>query len=233
LAAEKHAKFADERSLASERTCIVTRAILAPERLIRFVAAPDGVVTPDIARKLPGRGVWVSCHRPAVAAAVSSGAFQRSLRRKVDVANDLSIHVEDLLARRVLELLSLCNKAGLVATGSSKVNSWLEAGANGALVQASDASPDGLAKVAGKYRAIRRATERTPIEVNLLTNSELSLALGRANVVHAALSEGKAAANVLTAVSRLQQFRAAEFEAPTLMGSSDRSVSEPMNRNTG
>lgn len=221
------------RNVVSERTCAVTRAVLSPDDLIRFVAAPDGTLTPDIARKLPGRGVWVSCHKDAVDTAVKTRAFQRSLRRKVEVASDLSAQVDSLLLRRVLELLSLCNKAGVVTAGSSKVNSWLEAGAFGALVQAKDASPDGLAKVSGKYRAIREATGRPPIEVTLLTISELSLAFGRANVVHAALSEGKAAANVLAAVSRLEKFRAAEFEVPTLMGSSGCREQAPLNRNTG
>lgn len=227
-AKEREDAAADGRT-SSERTCAVTRAVLPPECLIRFVASPDGVITPDITRKLPGRGVWLSCHAPVVAQATKTGAFARSLRKKVQVPEDLDAKVDTLLARRVLDLLSMCNKAGLVATGAGKVNSWLEAGAQGALVQAMDASPGGLSKVAAKYRAIRKAIRREPIEVALLTISELSLALGRSNVVHAALSEGTAARKFLAAFSRLEMYRAAEFEAPTLMDSSVRQDSVPVN----
>lgn len=218
----------------SARTCIATRALRPPEDLVRFVAGPDGQVVPDIARKLPGRGVWVTCHKDSVADAVTNRAFPRTLRAKVKVSEDLPDLVNGLLTKRALELLSICNKAGLVATGSGKVNSWLEAGANGALVQAMDASPDGLEKVARKYRAIRAATERRSIEVSLLTINDLSLAMGRENVVHAVLSEGKAATNFLAAVSRVQKYRAAQFEAPALMVAQETVEQQSSaNRNTG
>lgn len=199
------------------RTCVVTRAVRPPEDLIRFIAAPDGEIVPDLARKLPGRGIWVICHRPAIENALKSKAFARGARARVEVSTDLADRVDALLIKRATQLLSICNKAGLVACGSGKVNSWLEAGANGALVQAADASPDGLAKVARKYRAIRTAIEKRPIEVSLLTIEELSLAMGRANVVHAALNEGTAATNFLAAVGRVVKYRATEFEAPELM----------------
>ena len=216
------------------RTCIATRAARPPKDLIRFVVGPDGNIVPDIAHKLPGRGIWVTCHRDAVQTAVEKHAFARALRLKVRVEADLAARVEGLLIRRALEHLSICNKAGLVLCGSSKVISWLEAGANGALVQAADASPDGLAKVARKYRAICAATESRPIEVSLLTIDELSLAIGRANVVHAALSKGKAATNFLAAVSRVEKYRAAEFEAPAFMVADEATIEQPNAiRNTG
>ncbi|MBU2531677.1 MAG: RNA-binding protein [Alphaproteobacteria bacterium] len=232
MGAEKRANAcAEERT--SLRTCIVTRAKRPPEDLVRFVAGPDGCVVPDVARKLPGHGVWVLCHRAAIQDALRSKAFSRALRARIDAAEDLPDRVDALLLRRCLEQLSICNKAGLVACGSGKVNSWLEAGANGALVQAADASPDGLAKVARKYRAICEATERRPIIVSLLTIDELSLAMGRANVVHAALSEGKAATNFLAAASRVGQYRAAQFEAPAFMVAEADDLPSDVIRNTG
>ena len=216
------------------RTCIATRAVRPPKDLIRFVVGPDGNIVPDIAHKLPGRGIWVTCHRDAVQTAVEKHAFARALRLKVRAEADLAARVEGLLIRRALEQLSICNKAGLVLCGSGKVNSWLEAGANGALVQAADASRDGLAKVARKYRAICAAKESRPIEVSLLTIDELSLAIGRANVVHAALSKGKAATNFLAAVSRVEKYRAAEFEAPAFMVADEATIEQPNAiRNTG
>jgi len=234
LGANKHVNAACGSEQVSARTCIATRALRPPEDLIRFVASPDGQVVPDISRKLPGRGVWVTCHKDSVADAVNSRAFPRALRTKVQVSEELPDLVNTLLTKRALELLSICNKAGLVVTGSGKVNSWLESGADGALVQAVDASPDGLAKVARKYRAIRAATERQPIEVSLLTINDLSLAMGRANVVHAVLNEGKAATNFLAAVSRVEKYRAAQFEAPALMVAQEPVEQRlSVNRNTG
>lgn len=202
---------------AAERSCVVTRALLPPDELIRFVASPSGEIVPDVARKLPGRGVWVTCSRPAVEKAVSGKAFARALKRRVDVPADLVDRVEERLVRRALDALSLATKAGLVVTGAGKVNTWIERGAEGALIQAIDASPEGLAKVARKYRAVCRASDRSPARVALLTIEQLGLAMGRANVVHAALSDGKAADNFLVATKRLEQYRAI---------SPDRSASE-------
>lgn len=234
LGANQRAKAACGAEQYSARTCIATRILRPPEDLVRFVSAPDGSIVPDIARKLPGRGVWVTCHKGAVSQAVSGGGFARALRRKVDVDPDLPELVDSLLLRRALELLSICNKAGLVVTGSGKVNSWAEAGADGTLIQAADASPDGLAKVARKYRAIRMATEKRPVEVTLLKIDELSLAMGRSNVVHAALSEGKAATNFLDSVTRVAKYRAAHFEAPAFVVADEAEIMQPNAiRNTG
>ena len=197
-----------EADHAAERSCVVTRALLPPDELIRFVASPSGEIVPDVARKLRGRGVWVTCSRPVVEKAVSGKAFARALKRRVDVPADLADRVEERLIRRALDALSLANKAGLVLTGAGKVNTWIERGAEGALIQAIDASPEGLAKVARKFRAVCRASDRSPACVALLTIEQLGLAMGRANVVHAALSDGKAADNFLVATKRLEQYRA-------------------------
>lgn len=234
LDADQRADAARAAGETACRTCIVTRAVRPPADLVRFVSGPGGEIFPDIAQKLPGRGIWVTCHRDAVRSAVEKNAFARALRSKVAVAEDLPERVDRLLMRRALDLLSICNKAGLVQCGSSKVNSWLEAGADGTLLQAVDASRGGLAKVARKYRAICAAIERQPSEVSFLTIDELSLAIGRANVVHAALSKGKAATNFLAAVGRVEKYRAAEFGAPVHMVA-DEAVSEQPDaiRNTG
>ncbi len=189
------------------RSCIVTRAVLPPDDLIRFVASPSDEVVPDVARKLPGRGVWLTCSREIVEKAVQKQAFARAFKRQVSVPADFAGRVEACLLNRVLQALSLANKAGLVVTGSGKVNSWIEKGAEGALLQAVDASPDGLAKVAKKYRAVRLATERSPVELAFLTIDQLGLAMGRANVVHAALNDGRAADSFLVAASRLEKYR--------------------------
>ncbi len=199
------------------RTCVVTRAVLSPDGLVRFVAAPSGEVVPDVARKLPGRGVWVTCNRECVENAVAKKAFPRAFKRRVTVPDDLPDRVDSCLLQRTLQALSLANKAGLVVTGSGKVNCWIEKGANGTLLQAVDASPDGLAKVARKYRAVCRATDRSPVELTFLTIDQLGLAMGRANVVHAALNYGRAVDSFLVAASRLEKYRRASRDRSALV----------------
>jgi len=199
------------------RSCIVTCAVLPPDDLIRFVASPSDEIVPDVARKLPGRGVWLTCSREAVEKAVKKQAFARAFKRQVNVPTDFADRVEACLLNRVLQALSLANKAGLVVTGSGKVNSWIEKGAAGALLQAVDASPDGLAKVAKKYRAVRLATERSPVELAFLTIDQLGLAMGRANVVHAALNDGRAADSFLVAASRLENYRTVSLDRSPIL----------------
>ena len=113
------------------RLCAVSRAHKPPEELIRFVAGPDGAIVPDLARRLPGRGVWVDATRQAVAAAVRQKAFARSLKRQVSVPADLADLVERLMARRLAEALSIANKAGLVVAGFAKVEELIAAGEGG------------------------------------------------------------------------------------------------------
>ena len=190
------------------RTCVVTRRKLAPSELIRFVLGPDGQIVPDVAQKLPGRGVWVECREETLRRAVDTKAFARALRRRVTADDQLPERVGWLLVRRALDALSLCNKAGLVVTGSVKVNAWIESGADGILLQAVDGSVDGRDRVARKYRAVRASLDLAPIEVSLLTVDQLSLAIGRANVVHAAINTGTVAKSFLAAVERASNFRA-------------------------
>jgi len=210
-----------------ERTCAVTRAKLAPQDLIRFVCAPDGTVTPDLANRLPGRGVWVTLDRATVEEAARRNAFARSLKRDVTVPDDLAGLVERLLRTRCTQALALANKSGLVVAGFAKVEAQIATGAVAALLHASDASQDGAAKLDGKLRArahmealaeapdaldeaasptSARAVPQAKI-VTDLTIDELSLALGRENVVHAAVIHGGAARYFLTEIQRLKRYR--------------------------
>ena len=65
-----------------ERMCIVTREVKDEADLLRLVRSPEGEVVPDLARKLPGRGVWVSLTRDKVADAAAKGLFARGLRHR-------------------------------------------------------------------------------------------------------------------------------------------------------
>jgi uncharacterized protein len=48
------------------RRCVVTRERLPKEQMFRFVVSPDRALIPDLAGKLPGRGIWLSASRDVI-----------------------------------------------------------------------------------------------------------------------------------------------------------------------
>jgi uncharacterized protein len=196
----------------SLRQCAVSRAELPPDDLIRFVLAPDGSIVPDLARRLPGRGVWVAATRAMVDAAVRRKVFARSLKQQVATPEDLPDLVERLLVKRVAEALSLANKAGLLVAGFAKVEGLLDQGQAALLLHASDAAADGVEKLDRKFKALIGSERFQKSTVAELTSAQLSLAIGRPNVVHAAASEGGASQRMLQEAVRLRRYRAGEGE---------------------
>lgn len=192
----------------SERRCVATRLALPVGELLRFVTAPDGTLTPDIRRKLPGRGVWTALSRQAVERAVSTRAFARSLKGPVTVSPSLADEVDALLARDALQSLSFANKAGLVVTGFGKVEAALSGGRlPAAWIEASDGAEDGRRKL---MQALRRRLGEGAGTVPLaecFASRDLGLALGRDLVIHAALKDGAAAGAFLDRWRRLVHFR--------------------------
>ncbi|MDH7797886.1 MULTISPECIES: RNA-binding protein [unclassified Beijerinckia] len=190
-----------------ERTCVVTRARLSPEAMIRFVAGPAGEVVPDIRRRLPGRGVWVSADAAIVRQGIRGGAFARGLKAAVKAPETLAEDVDVLLERDALQSLGMANKAGLVVLGAAKVEAQIARRDVVGLLQARDGGSDGGRKMA---QALRRsmggAAETVPI-VDLFQSSQLDLALGRTNVIHAALRQGAASLAFLGRCGRLARYR--------------------------
>lgn len=197
----------DDRAGDHLRLCAVTRAERPVDDLIRFVAAPDGQITPDLARRLPGRGVWISADRGSVASAVKGRAFARSLKRSVTVHPDLADVVDDLLVRRTVEALSLANKAGVVIAGFAQVDEALERQDVSLLLHASDAAPGGRLKLDRKFQAIQSQKGSPATIVDVLNISQLSLAMGRSNVVHAALIHGGVTEKFTNEAGRLLRYR--------------------------
>lgn len=189
------------------RLCAATREALNRDALIRFVVDPEGGIVPDLAQRLPGRGVWVKAEKSVVAQAVKANVFAKSLKRSVRADAGLPDRVEHLLEKRVLEALALANKAGLVTTGAQKVDELVESGAATVLVQAGDAAEGGREKLARKFAAVSRAKGREQAVVTSLSTEQLSLAMGRSNVVHAALIHGGAAQRFWNEAERLSRFR--------------------------
>jgi uncharacterized protein len=189
------------------RYCVVSCVQKPPEELIRFVAGPDLAVVPDLARRLPGRGVWVEATRETVAEAMRRKAFARSLKKNVSVPADLPELVERLLRKRLVEAVSIANKAGLLVAGFAKVAQSIETGRAVALIHASDAAADGVDKLDRKYKAIGGLEGAPATIIRELAGAELSLAFGRSNVIHAAAAEGGASHRLIEEARRLGRYR--------------------------
>jgi len=183
------------------RRCVATWTVRPAREMVRFVLDPDGNLVADVAGRLPGHGLWVTAERSAVERA-AKGAFAKAARTSVKVPAGLADRVEALLLRRVLDLLGLAKRAGELVLGFDRVAEALDAGRVAALVQAEDASPLGRAKLAAKARVLGRVPE-----IDCLSVAELGLALGRENVVHAALAPGGLARRLLDETVRLRGFR--------------------------
>ena len=209
MARSRRAPDADEVEAgdASLRLCALSRVALPKEDLIRFVRGPDGVLYPDPAAKLPGRGVWVTATAGKIAEAVKAKVFARSLKAEVKVPADLAEKVGDLIERRALDALSLANKAGLVTTGFDKLDALVAKSPVAVLMHAREASADGSGKLDRKYIAVSRANVRIPRIVTLFTVEQMSLAIGRSNVVHAALIQGGATEKFLSEAGRVERYR--------------------------
>ena len=201
---------------AAQRLCAVSRKVKPLGELIRFVVSPHGEVVPDIKRKLPGRGLWLSASRQVVAEAVRRHQFARGFRRDVRVAPTLAADTERLLAKGLVEALAVAAKAGQVVCGFAKVEALLRAGPRhsglGALIHACDGASDGIRKLdalVGQNEGNKKETTEFPI-IAVLTSTELDLALSRANVIHAALLAGPASKTFLSRSLFLVRYRLAD-----------------------
>lgn len=192
-----------------ERRCIVTRQVRPVEELIRFVAGPDGVVVPDIRRRLPGRGVWVTAHRRTVDEAARKGLFARALKARATAPADLAEQVAGRLKDAALGALGLERKAGRLKLGFTDVEALLRQGDAALVIHAAEAKPDGVRKL----DQAAHSGGRRPATCRAFTLAELGLALGRENVIHAALERargGEAAAERCRAYERYRTERGGE-----------------------
>jgi len=187
---------------ARERRDIVSGQVMEEGALVRFVAGPGGVVTHDLAAKLPGRGMWVAADRVSVEAAAKKGLFSRSAKAKLTAQPDLADLVETLLRRRLLDGLGLAKRAGELISGYEKVVAALTAGKAAWLVEAADGAADGRRKILN----VARKSPNPPQVFGLFAAEELGLALGAENVIHTAFLAGRGAENWTADVRRLAGF---------------------------
>jgi predicted RNA-binding protein YlxR (DUF448 family) len=188
-----------------ERMCVVTREVRPIADLIRFVVGPGGEAVPDLKSKLPGRGVWVTATHDALAEAVKRKTLARGFKRQVRLTGDLVEQTERLLESAVLDALAMAGKAGLVAAGFGKTETALAHDRVVGVIHAAEAAPDGVRKLDAAQR--RLTPDGKIVVISGLTSAQLDLALGRANVIHAALLVGPASDTFLARFRRLERFR--------------------------
>lgn len=213
---------------ATMRMCAVSREVRPIGELIRFVVGPTGEVVPDLKRKLPGRGLWITASREAVAEAVRRHHFSRGFKATVRAIPTLAQDLEALLARSALEALGIAAKAGHVVSGFTKVEAALSQRQSratlAALIHAADGAADGIRKLDALVRPTDRDQGQAaqgqgdqgqalpfPI-ISCLTSAELDLALGRSNVIHAAVLAGPASRTFLSRSQTLVRYRSADAD---------------------
>jgi hypothetical protein len=197
------------RSGERERLCVATRSVRPIADLIRFVVGPDGEAVPDLKHKLPGRGVWVTATHEALGEAIKRKAFTRGFKREVRLPPDLVGRTEQLLERSALDALAIAGKARDVVTGFAKVEAALERDNVVLVMHAAEAAEHGVKKLDAAPR--RRPQGRPVTVVRILTSAQLDLALGRPNVIHAALLAGPTADTLLVRLRRLERFRTGDL----------------------
>lgn len=186
-----------------ERRDIVSGSVMDEDQLIRFVAGPDGVVTPDLARKLPGRGIWVAADRVSVETAAKKGLFSRAAKTKLIAPATLADTVETLMLRRLLDGLGLARRGGHLISGFEKVMSSIRGGKAAWLVEASDGAADGRRKLLSACRT----SPSPPRLIGVFSSEELGLALGGENVIHTAFLAGRGSSHWTLDAQKLSSFR--------------------------
>ncbi|MFS8048508.1 RNA-binding protein [Rhizobium sp. BR 314] len=194
---------------ANGRMCIVTRESGSPDELIRFVAAPDGTVVPDLKRQLPGRGCWVKLDRALVDKAVAKKLFSRALKAEVTAPADLGAIVDRLLVAQLAGMMHMARKAGRFVSGSAKVDGAVRNGSALAVFHAIAAADDGVRKIdqARKAWHLGMETEKEIPSFRVFTEAEMEELMGQNAFIHAAALAGQAGEGVVKRANLLERYR--------------------------
>ncbi len=172
--------------------------------MIRFVMGPDEAVVPDIKRKLPGRGVWVSLAKSSVEQAVQKGLFSKGFKAKLKPDETLPDLVEALLRRQSLDYLGLARKAGQLATGLAKVEALTREGAVSAIVHSAEAASDGRSKL---EHAIKVSGQKNVEVFRSFTGAELDEITGMGNVTHIGLERSDLTGHFIFAAKKFETYK--------------------------
>ena len=165
------------------------------EAMIRFVVGPERRIVPDLAARLPGRGIWLSARADVIETARARGAFARAARSAVIVPSDLCSALQAGLTRRVVDHLGLARRAGQAVCGFQKAREVLMAGRAALVVQAADGSADERERFLSGARGV--------VVVRPISAAELGAVFGRDHAVHAVITPGRLAATLAADVERL------------------------------
>lgn len=194
----------DTAEAGPERRCILTGVHGPRDVLIRLAVGPDEQVAADLGARLPGRGAWIVADRAVVTAALTKGRLKGALARAfksnaLKLPDDLAEQIDRGLERRALDRLGLENKAGNLIWGYERIGEALLKGKVRLLIHAGDARADGM----GKLEAKRRGASPGTVSIRLPAGRDrLSMALGRENVVHAAITDAASAARAIAVLAR-------------------------------
>lgn len=184
------------------RTCIVTRTEKSPDEMIRFVLDPEMRVVPDLKRKLPGRGVWVSAEKHALLEAIRKQLFARGFKVNVKSDDSLADLTENLLRSGLAGLLSMARKSGVLFSGQKKVEELVRNHAALVLFLAKDKEGDGKLKM---KQIIGKQSPETVV-YELFTSEELDEVTNGVNTVHVGLSKSGIASKIIAAAGKLEKF---------------------------
>ena len=203
---------ADAEGTGPERTCILTRACRPKEQLVRLALGPDGSVAPDVRARAGGRGAWIGVGRKALEEASSKGKLKGALARAFRtsdfvIAPNLPEMIETALRKATLDRLGLEARGGTLLTGGERIEQAARSGKVHLLIHAADAGEDGNRKLDQALRVGARVGGGPQAGLVFpLGRTILSMALGRENVVHVALTDAAAARRVSHAIDRWQAF---------------------------
>jgi predicted RNA-binding protein YlxR (DUF448 family) len=195
-----------------ERRCILTGDHGSRDDLLRLAISPDGLVLPDALARAPGRGAWIGVSRPELEAAIAKGKLKGALARAfkgaaLEIPTDLADKIEAALIRALTDRLGLEYKAGRLLVGSDRIAENARAGKVTLLAHAADASADGSRKLDQAWRVGEEREGSGMAGITLpLDRAALSVALGRDNVVHLALTDHAAAERIGAPLRRLLRF---------------------------
>jgi predicted RNA-binding protein YlxR (DUF448 family) len=198
------------------RQCALYRKSFREHELVRFVLDPSGSAVPDIKRKLPGRGVWISANYDDVVTAIGRKVFSRGFRTNASADPDLAELTGDLLKKAALQHLSMANKAGLITSGFAKSEKAIKSRNILNLIHAIDAARDGTEKLDRLARAVWGPHENARRSINGFTSTDLSTALGKVNVNHATIGDGPAGQAFIRSAERYIDYMGTHLTARSM-----------------
>ncbi len=191
-----------------QRTCVLKRRPGSREELIRLALGPDGSVAPDVRARAPGRGAWIGVARLELDQANSNGKLKGALKRAfrtdaIRIPADLGALIERALRQAVLDRLGMEARSSNLINGFDRIDKAARSGKVHLLIHAADAGEDGRKALDQAWRVGGGGPKGMIFPEG---RTILSMALGRENVVHVALTDPAAASRVLHALARWRAF---------------------------